>query len=592
MSRSFSFSNALLVGFALSAFVLSTGGAGAEISGVPASAEPIPLADSFDFPLGTYGTFDDSVGVYRTYGLCPPGGVTTADCYRVEAGADFLGTGRNGIPHLGEDWNRGGGATDYGDTVYAAANGLVVYDDIASGWGRVIIIRHRLPSGGEVETLYGHLSADYVDKDDQVTRGDPIGKVGDGSEGGTTYCPHLHLEVRTPDAEHYGSHGVAYSWNTAGWLDPSDFIEANRPTTSALDVFFLVDLSGSFIDDLPSFKIEAPAMVAVLRASFPNSRFGIGKYEDYPISPFGEANYGDKAYERLVDLTLDEARVLSTIEVLFTRSGGDFPQSQLPALFQAATGTGQDLAPQGFPEASIANRQHASFRVKATKLLLLWTDAPFHHPGDAGSIPYPGPNFDETVEAILALDPPKVIGVSSGPFGIPDLQAMAFATDSLAPLGGVDCNDDGVVDILEGAPLVCGITSSGSGIGDAIITLVVAAAPLEVGLDIKPGSAVNSYNSRSRGRIPVALLSTEDFDAPTQTMIPLLTFGRSGDEQSLAGCGHAGEDVNGDGYLDLVCHFFAEATNFRFGDTEGVLRGETTDGRLIEGTDSIRVLRD
>ena len=34
-----------------------------------------------------------------------------------------------------------------------------------------------------------------------------------------------------------------------------------------------------------------------------------------------------------------------------------------------------------------------------------------------------------------------------------------------------------------------------------------------------------------------------------------LTFGHSGDEKSLAFCDPGGQDVNGDGLPDLVCHF-------------------------------------
>jgi hypothetical protein len=148
----------------------------------------------------------------------------------------------------------------------------------------------------------------------------------------------------------------------------------------------------------------------------------------------------------------------------------------LAALFQAATGAGQDLSGVGFPGASIPPGQQANFRAGATKLFLLWTDAPFHQPGDPGAIPYPGPSAATTVDAILALDPPKVIGISSGGGGIADLQAIALATGGVAPTGGVDCDGDGVVDILEGEALVCSISFSGAGISEAIIALVEAAA--------------------------------------------------------------------------------------------------------------------
>jgi hypothetical protein len=243
----------------------------------------------------------------------------------------------------------------------------------------------------------------------------------------------------------------------------------------AVDVYLIVDLSGSFADDLPIFKEEAPKAISGLKALYPNIRFGLGKFEDYPIAPFGSVDTGDKAYERLVDLTFDTDVVSNTIAGLFTRSGADVPESQLPALYQAATGAGQDLSGAGYPEASIPASQQANFRDEAVKVFSLWTDAPFHLPGDPGDIPYPGPGFVETVAAILALDPPQVIGVSSGGGGLSDLEEMAAATGAVAPLGGADCDGDGIVDIAEGDPLVCSIGGDGTGIGEAVTGLVKAA---------------------------------------------------------------------------------------------------------------------
>ena len=52
------------------------------------------------------------------------------------------------------------------------------------------------------------------------------------------------------------------------------------------------------------------------------------------------------------------------------------------------------------------------------------------------------------------------------------------------------------------------------------------------------------------------------------------------------------EDVNGDGLLDVVCHFYTQETAFQDGDTNGVLKGFTTDGVPIQGTDTIRLVPD
>jgi hypothetical protein len=135
------------------------------------------------------------------------------------------------------------------------------------------------------------------------------------------------------------------------------------------------------------------------------------------------------------------------------------------------------------------------------------------------------------------------------------------------------------------------------------------AAPLTVDIDIKPDDSRNRINPRSHGTIPVAILSTPSFDAIALVDRSTLRFGRTGSEQSLAFCntsaddrrrddeeegdddaGDSGEDVNGDGLRDLVCHFFTQATDFRFGDTRGVLTGKTISGTSFIGSDAVRVV--
>ena len=140
---------------------------------------------------------------------------------------------------------------------------------------------------------------------------------------------------------------------------------------------------------------------------------------------------------------------------------------------------------------------------------------------------------------------------------------------------------------------VC-ITDKDGGVGCDI--QVVTVSPVAVAIDIKPGSDPNSINPDGKGRIPVALLSAADFDAPTSVDRESVTFGPTGQESSMhrrgkkdvPNCG--AEDVNSDGLLDLVCHFKTHDAGFQEGDAEGVLRGQTVVGVHIEGGDSVRVV--
>jgi len=115
--------------------------------------------------------------------------------------------------------------------------------------------------------------------------------------------------------------------------------------------------------------------------------------------------------------------------------------------------------------------------------------------------------------------------------------------------------------------------------------------PIVVSIDIKPGSDTNPIKPDSNGKIPVAILSTPDFDAPSMVDVSSLTFGSFGDEESLAFCNEGGEDVNNDGLLDLVCHFETQLTGlthpkYRYGN----LKGSTVDGKPLEGKDAVDIL--
>lgn len=130
------------------------------------------------------------------------------------------------VNHLGEDWNaENGGNTDCGLSVRAVSNGTVVYTGYGiSGWGNVLIIRHQLPDGTLVESLYGHLqSIDRTGGD--VSQGEIVGRIGDG---GGIYSCHLHLEIRYSNCSNWGSPGPGYKSDRSGWTDPSNFIDSHR----------------------------------------------------------------------------------------------------------------------------------------------------------------------------------------------------------------------------------------------------------------------------------------------------------------------------------------------------------------------------
>jgi outer membrane protein assembly factor BamB len=108
---------------------------------------------------------------------------------------------------------------------------------------------------------------------------------------------------------------------------------------------------------------------------------------------------------------------------------------------------------------------------------------------------------------------------------------------------------------------------------------------VEVTIDIKPGSFPNSINLKSKGVVPLAIISSSDFDATT--VIPgSVSFAGSTDLQH----NHI-EDVNSDGLLDLVLHFNTQSLSLlQSGSIIGALTGNTTDEKKVFGQDSIIIV--
>lgn len=132
----------------------------------------IPTADGFQWPVGAPGL-----------------------AFMYDAQGFGVHNEKRGGFHSGQDLNGiGGQNTDLGTPVRAAARGLVVYCGTPSaGWGKVVVVAHRLPGDETVyQTLYAHLDAVKVRTGDTVYRGDEIGTMGT-AEG--QYWAHLHFEV-------------------------------------------------------------------------------------------------------------------------------------------------------------------------------------------------------------------------------------------------------------------------------------------------------------------------------------------------------------------------------------------------------------
>ncbi len=115
---------------------------------------------------------------------------------------------------------------------------------------------------------------------------------------------------------------------------------------------------------------------------------------------------------------------------------------------------------------------------------------------------------------------------------------------------------------------------------------------MDVDIDIKPGSDPNAFNNDGNGVIPVAILGSETFDVgliiPESITMEGLALKIVGKANKYL---YHYEDVNGDGYVDLVVQIQDEVGVFEPGEGVATVTGQLIDGRNFEGSDSIKIVQ-
>jgi photosystem II stability/assembly factor-like uncharacterized protein len=292
-----------------------------------------------------------------------------------------------------------------------------------------------------------------------------------------------------------------------------------------LDVYFLMDTTDS-MDSVLRAATEAAGRIANgLISEGLDVEFGLAEHRAYPDSfpprprcdevdqqgPLQpcERNFVYERVLRLMDRSGDHSALEAALRELESGGGGIY-DSQLGALYQAATGKGQDLFPAGAGGHDVPPGQQAVFRDKAgagLRVIIHPTDEPFGTPESGGDRdggvssggrvgpPPEIPSFEEVISAMSGKM--KYVGIAIGDIKKTrtDQAKIAGGTGTLAPPGGVDCNGDGSIDIPEGKPLVCAFgrrqVEQADNIAEAVIGLLTALPnKVPVSLSVEEGAPV------------------------------------------------------------------------------------------------------
>ncbi|TPV96682.1 MAG: hypothetical protein B7733_03480 [Myxococcales bacterium FL481] len=308
----------------------------------------------------------------------------------------------------------------------------------------------------------------------------------------------------------------------------------------ALDVFFGMDTTLSMGEEIQNLQTSLGGqIISEIQTQIPNTQFGVGAFEDFPVEgvgedmPYGEAecdsnDEADQPFDLLQTISDDTAAVQTAVNALANDEGDpigcgyDLPESVIEGIYQVATGEG--LAG---PEATDVPATPVGFRetVGAMPVIVPMTDAMSHAPGDDDCGDWTQISYQSPVQEVAhsreemydALDDicARVVTIASVPVGedgtetnpedvcgpVVDGAAHAESSGALVPpsIWGAaadrpeGCAEDqcctgiggqGVAPNADGqCPLVFRVSMNGEGLGDSIVTglkMLTLYAPFDV----------------------------------------------------------------------------------------------------------------
>ena len=163
-----------------------------------------------------------------------------------------------------------------------------------------------------------------------------------------------------------------------------------EPRIQRADVFFLVDTTGSMGGTITGLRTSLASLVTSIRAEIPDTAFGVGRHDDFPVAGYGSSFSGDVPFGLIQRVTTNTTDITAGVAGLTLHGGSDGPESQIESLYQAATGAGfRSAAGVAWTPAFVgatgfdATRGHGmiggtGFRRDALPIVILATDITFH----------------------------------------------------------------------------------------------------------------------------------------------------------------------------------------------------------------------
>ncbi|CAM9263459.1 unnamed protein product [Ectocarpus sp. 13 AM-2016] len=273
-----------------------------------------------------------------------------------------------------------------------------------------------------------------------------------GGKSVNSWLCQLYLEMRPVDA----GDGYIESLPTC-WAAPAggDTVSMTLPFSvqvpdlaeSSVDFGLLVDVSGSYGDDIDNLQVLAADLVQALSTDSAgvdvvDNRLALGSYSDFPevgsstdsayteLKPFGNCGEGS---EEEISACFEEERTsfINAVDSLELGYGGDGPESQTVALVSAAEGW--------------------TWRDAALKILAITTDATFHVPGDGSELADLYYSLDDVISACLAKNI-KILALKAPGAG-DEMDTVALGTGGVVETTASDSSDI-VEKILEGIEAV------------------------------------------------------------------------------------------------------------------------------------------